>query len=211
MENVRGLNIDVLTGAINPLPRTRDKGDDGLWVSFSNESHYSDVKTRDEGRPVFEMQTYIKIVVPGDATSIVFRPIRNEDKERFPQQYQAFLQGQSQIQGTPLKGWPHINAAQVDELSFYKIQTVEQLASVSDANAQGYRGLNELRTKAIAYLEQLKSEAPLMKVQAELASRDETIAALQNSLIEAQKAIARIEKRNKKRDVNEVVDEAEPA
>ena len=83
---------------------------------------------------------------------------------------------------------------------------------MSDANAQGYRGLNELRTKAIAYLEQLKSEAPLMKVQAELASRDETITSLTNQLLEAQKAIARIEARNSKKDSKKISEEvAEPA
>ena len=199
MESVAALNIDVLTGAINPLPRVRDAGDDGLWVAFSMESHYSDTKTRDNGRPVFEMAEYIKIMVPGDATSIVFRPVRPGDIERFPKHYESFKLGQTQVQGTPLKGWPHITPAQVDELAFFKVQTVEQLAAISDGNCQRYLGLSELRKKAQDYLEQLKSEAPMQKVQAELHKRDETIEALMQQLAEAQKAIAKINARDRKR------------
>lgn len=192
MENVAALNIDVITGTVTPLPQGRDPGDDALWVTFEMTSHFNDALTRERGYAVFEMAEYIKVIVPGDATLMINRPVRETDKSRFPRQYQAFLVGKSQQLGTPLKGWPHITPAQADELAFFKILTVEQLAVVSDGNAQKYMGLNELRSKAKNYLEAEKSEAPFQRMNAELAGRDEKISTLQAELQQAMEAIAEL-------------------
>jgi hypothetical protein len=179
-----------------PSPRVRDAGDDSLWVSFGMESHFNDVETRAQGRAVFEMKEYIKIIVPGDTTSIIFRPTRPTDYERFPNQYQAFKVGQSQQTGVPLKGWPHITPAQADELAFFKIVTVEQLASVSDVNAQKFPGLIQLRQKAQLYVDQAKSDAPFERVQAELAQRDEKINAQAAEMEMMRQAIAELRAHN---------------
>jgi hypothetical protein len=130
------------------------------------------------------MREYILITVPGDLTTTVFRPAFERDHIRFPKQYLAFKAGQEQIQGTPLTSVSWLNPAQCDELAYFRIQTVEQLASVSDVNAQRYMGLNDLRSKAQRHMEIIKAEAPMNKLQAELASRDETIAALQAQMKE---------------------------
>ena len=184
MEPEQIRSIDVINGVINSLPGTEDPGDAGLSVTFKMHSHFDDVRTRDEGRPIFVMKEYILIQVPGDTTNTVFRPIRKGDEVRFPKQWLAFVAGKEQMQGTPLTSVAWLSRAQCDELAFFRIQTVEQLAWVSDANAQRYMGLNELRRKAQTYLETIKSEAPLHKLEAELASRDETIANMQRQMNE---------------------------
>lgn len=198
MEQVQALNIDVINGTINPIPKTKDQGDDQLWVMFESASHFNDTATRKEGRPIFEMMEYVKIIVPGDTTSIVHRPVREMDIERWPRQYQAFKLGREQQQGYPLSDWPYITRAQVDELAYFKIQTVEQLSTVSDAVAQKFVGINQLRDKAKAYLEQIKGEGPSAKLQAEIAQRDEQIQALQAQLEETMNAVRELQKTKKK-------------
>lgn len=192
MEAEQIRSIDVVNGVINSLPGTEDPGDAGLSVTFKMHSHFNDVRTRDEGRPIFEMKEYILIQIPGDTTGNVFRPIREGDKTRFPKQWLSFLAGQEQVQGTPLTSVAWLSRAQCDELAFFRIQTVEQLASVSDSNAQRYMGLNELRRKAQQYLETIKSEAPFTKLQSELATRDEQISTMQGQLASLLEEINRL-------------------
>lgn len=203
MEQVQALNIDVITGAINPIPRVKDAGDEQLWVTFESASHFNDVATREQGRPIFEMMEYIKIVIPGDTTQIIHRPVRPTDIERFPRQYQAFKLGREQQQGIPLSECTWLSRAQVDELMYFKIQTVEQLAGVSDAVCQKFIGLNQLKEKAKTYLAQMKGEEPLLKMQAELASRDEQLAAQKQQLEQMNAALKELQsqmasKQNKK-------------
>jgi hypothetical protein len=181
-------SIDVLTGQINALPNYTDPGDKALDVRFLMHSHLDDLKTREQGRPVFEMREYIKITIPGD-TSNVFRPIRETDKERFPEQWMRFKAGQEQVQGTPLTEWSQITKAQVDELAYFRISTIEQLALVSDANCQKYMGLSDMRSRAQRYLEQRKEEAPMLKMEAELHTRDEQISAMQAQIVQLKELV----------------------
>lgn len=182
-------SIDVINGTINSVPGTEDPGDAGLSVRFMMQSHFNDVRTREEGRPIFEMREYIYIGVPGDTTSTVFRPVQERDQKRFPRQWLAFQTGKEQTQGTPLTEIAWLTRAQCDELAYFKIQTLEQLASVSDGNAQRYMGLKALREKAERHLETIKSEAPLHKMEAELDKRDEMIRTLQAQMQEMQEYV----------------------
>lgn len=190
VEQIR--SIDVINGVINPLPSVSDPGDKGLNVMFKMHSHFDDVKTREQGRPIFEMREYILIQIPGDTTGNVFRPIREDDKLRFPEQYMRFKVGQEQVTGTPLTEWPQITRAQCDELAYFKIVTVEQLANLSDQNAQRFMGLHQLRDKAKKYLEQVVLDAPMNKMEAELQSRDEQISTLTNQLQEMQRQLGEL-------------------
>jgi len=209
MEKVQALNIDVLTGAVNPMPRVSDAGDEHLHVTFAQASHFNDTRTRDEQRPIFEMKDYITIIVPGDSTSIVHRPVRDSDKDRFPRQWLAYQSGREQQIGYPLSEWPMITRAQVDELSYFKITTVETLASVSDTVKQKFLGLRELSEKAKAWLAARKGEEPALALAGEIAKKDEEIGALQSQLAMMQEAIAELQKANSKKGKKAVdVDEA---
>jgi hypothetical protein len=182
MENVQALNIDVINGTINPMPRLKDSGDDELWVNFESASHFNDTLTREHGRPVFEMMDYVKIIIPGDTTQVIHRPVRDSDKMRWPKQYAAYKIGGEQQKGYPLAEWPYVTRAQVDELAYFKIQTVEQLAHVSDVVSAKFMGLNQLRDKAKAYLEKMNDAEPNMRLAAEVAKKDEELSALRAQL-----------------------------
>jgi len=166
-------------------------GDEKLHVKFSSQSHLNDARSREAGRPIFEMLDYLTIMVPGDKDSIVIRPVREADKTRFVTQWTRYKANQSQVVGTPLSEWSKITRAQVDELAYFNIRTIEDLANLSDGQKHKFMGVNELCEKAKAHLQLLKDSAPLDKMEAELAKRDEQIATLmaQMAAMQADKAL----------------------
>lgn len=153
-------------------------GDEKLFVRFSEEPHLNEVLTRSEGRPRFEMAEYIMIMAPGDKDNIVRRPVREPDKQRFAAHYTRFKSGLSQSVGTPLKEWPQLSRNMVEELAYFKITTIEELAHVNDGVIGRYAGLVELRQKAQKHLDLLREQAPIDHLNAELKKRDEDIAGL---------------------------------
>ena len=171
-----------------------DPGDKDLMVTFASCEHADDAASREAGRPIFAMVDYITIQVPGDKDSTVHRPVRPGDAERFPIQWSRYKNSQEQVVGTPLSSWPQISKAQVAELAYFNVKTIEQLASISDANAQKFMGINTLRSQAQAYLKLLAEQDPLFKLQAELQSRDETIATQAKQIADLQAAVDEIRK-----------------
>ncbi len=160
-------------------------GDETLLVRFYLRSLQNEQKSEEAGRPIFEDVEYISIRVPGNKNSSIERPIRKDDLERFPRHYQAFKnREEAVVEGTPLESWPGVTRSQVEELRFFNVHTVEQLAEISDSNAQNFMGIQLLRTRAKTFLEAAKENANNEKMAAELASRDEQIAALQNTVSE---------------------------
>jgi hypothetical protein len=206
MERVEALNIDVLTGSVNPMPKLKDAGDQFLHVVFAQASHFDDVQTRAEQRPVFVMRDYITIMVPGDQTSVVHRPVRDQDKDRFPLQYAAFLNGKEQQVGFPLVDWPAISRAQCDELMYFKITTVEALANVSDTVKQKFMGITQLCEKAKAWLAVRKGEEPAMQLAAAMAAKDEEMNAMRAQMQMMQEQIAEMQKKKGKKKVGEAED-----
>ena len=54
-----------------------------------------------EGRPIFKDTEYVKIIVPGSSTSIVQKPVRDDDRRRFAEAYAKFKKGDpEQLVGT---------------------------------------------------------------------------------------------------------------
>ena len=154
----------------------RHRGDENLYVQFFMHPMQNKAKTLEEGRPIFVDAEYVRIMVPGDKGNVVMREVRVDDKNRFPKQYQAFKNDEAEIvEGTPLQQWGFLTAAQVEELKYFGIRTVEALSNVTDTNAQKFMGINLLRQKAREYIEATKSDAPIAQLQDEIASRDGTI------------------------------------
>lgn len=174
--------------------------DQNLYVRFYSHPKQDPVKSAAEGRPIFHDTEYVSIMVPGDKTSIIERPATDRDKERFVKHYQAFKSDTDEVlDGTPLAAWPGLTRSQVEELRYFNIRTVEQLASVSDTHAQKFMGINLLRRKAEAYIEAAKGNAPAEKLAAELEMRDNEITALKQAVEELQ-AMAKKPKRKAKED-----------
>lgn len=151
------------------------KGDETLAVMFSKEPVQNKERSLAENRPIFEEKLFIKIDIPGDVSQQIHRRAREQDKLRFPIHWQRFNErtgDQDLASGMPLSEWAQISRSQVEELTFYKIRTVEQLAAVADGNLQNMMGAVVLKQKAKAYLERSTSNdelaAQLKKAQAQI-------------------------------------------
>ena len=161
-----------------------NNGDEQLLVKFFLLPVQNTAKSEEAGRPIFEEKLHIEKRVPGNKDSVVCRKIREKDKQQFAKQWEMYSARTSQdeaIVGTLLEEWPGVTRSQVEELKFYNIRTVEQLASMSDSNAQNFRGAPVLKQKASAYL---KSSMSNEQLSAQLKEANEKI----NKLIAAQEA-----------------------
>jgi hypothetical protein len=126
---------------------------------------------------------YVHILIPGDKTLSVFRPVMPSDKARFSVQYAKWAQNRGESQfGTPLAGWPNLTESQRKELAYFNIHTVEQLAGVADNFAGQMMGVQQLKQSAQKYLDASKERAPTLKLLKELEQRDNAIAAMQEQL-----------------------------
>ena len=129
-------------------------GDKGLFVRFSLRPIQDEEKTAESGRPIFNDQEYIEVIVPGDNLNKVHRKVRPDDKQRFRKAYEDFQsKRESPLDGTPLSAWPLVSRSQVEELNFFGVKTVEHLAAMSDSNLQGIGPLTSLRQKARDFVE----------------------------------------------------------
>jgi hypothetical protein len=88
------------------------------------------------------------------------------DIHRFPDEWARYLAGLAeQMDGTPLKTWAALDPATIEELHYYKVFTVEQLANLSDTNAKKFF---QLREQAQKYLDNAKKGAPSLQMRSEL-------------------------------------------
>lgn len=162
-------------------------GDENLLVKFYMHPRKIQSESEAEGRPIFKDVPHINIMQPGNKDNIINRVATSQDISRFAEHYRKFEARVSQEPegGTPLDEWPAVTRSQVEELRFYNVLSVEQLAGMSDSNAQNFRGINSLRTKAKAFLEFSKENAGAEALATATARNDqleETIAKLSERL-----------------------------
>lgn len=180
-------------------PRLQQQGDESLLVKFEIRPLLDQGASEEQGRPIYRDREYISIRAPGSPDEVC-RPASQRDINRFPKHYQAFKNrvGDGEyLDGTPLAEWPAVNRSQVEELAFFGVKTVEQLAAMSDANGQQLMGFNSLKRRANEWLEQANASVKTQELRGELEKRDEQIAELKAQLDELQAAKPRGRPRKK--------------
>ena len=124
---------------------------------FFTEAVKLEWKSRQEGRPIFEDREFVRIIIPGDRRSMAVEPVGEAHRSRWSREYQAFQAGrEAPVEGTPLSEWPVslMSPARVQELAYFNLRTVEQMAAVNDAQLQNLgMGARELRERARTWLE----------------------------------------------------------
>lgn len=135
--------------------------DAGLWVEFFVWEKRD--KLDIDGKPLTANygKTYVRIMNPGDKTTIVEQPVTQYHKDRFPRHWAQFqnMNGEGQVVGTPIEAWyearrdEDLSEVQLNELRILKFMTCEALATASDAQIQrlGMGGVT-LRTKVSEWL-----------------------------------------------------------
>ena len=122
---------------------------------------------------------FVRIMVPGDKTNIIEQPVREHHKERFIRQWLYFQSknDDGQVIGTKLDQWnkdkpEDFNDHQMAELQILKFQTVEQVATATDAQLQrigmGAAGLRERARGYLTQRNQSESSTELAKTRSEL-------------------------------------------
>lgn len=175
--------------------------DSNLYVEFRMESVLQEFESKKEGRPIFKDVPYLKIITPGDKTKVVDRPVRDDDKYRFPRQWDAFSNQEKQVaDGTPITEWPPLTRSEAMEFKALNIHTVEQLATLPDSSLSWLGGMAR-RKQAQAYLAASKDTAFATKMNAELDKRDADNAALKAQLADLTSRMAEMEEDQPKRRV----------
>lgn len=172
-----------------------------VFPRFHVKAIQNNYKTEREGRPIFDEVEYVEITVAGDTRTVIDERVKDEHRQRWPESYKRFREGQEQAQdGTPLEAWPALSTGQVAEYKALNIRTVEALAALDDGFLSRLgTGGRVIRDKAKAWLERAQGDAPLSKaladiedIKAELAVKDKAIAdqaaeieRLKNKLVES--------------------------
>lgn len=152
-----------------------------LWVQFYPGKLPNEARSRDTGKPEFDLVDFVRIAVPGDTNNIVERPVRDSDQYEWPQQWNAYKNNQSHrpTEGTPVEDWPRLDVATVAKLKALEFHTVEQIANASDAAIQRIgMGCYELRDKATAFIKSANDSALAQKQADELRIKEQEIADL---------------------------------
>lgn len=155
-----------------------DAGDESLFVVFYAGTMKNSARSEEEGRPIVDDVECIRIIVPGDKNSVIDRPASPQDKARFAKQYALFRSGKSeddQVSGTRLTDWPHLSRGQCEELAYFGIKTVEQLAAVRDDIVGRVPGLTTLKQTAGIWLANAKGGAEAARVQKQIADQQAQI------------------------------------
>jgi len=141
----------------------------------------------------YKGKPFVRIMVPGDKTNIVEQPVRDDHKERFPRQWLHFQMQQGDngpVVGTPLAEWhsaapQDFNRSQMEELHILKFQSVEQVATASDAHIQrigmGGAGLRERARMFLQQKNRAEANKELQETKAQLAALQEQMRELVES------------------------------
>ena len=171
------LNNPEFSGAVNP--------DSRLYVTFYKKPQENAFLSNINGRPIFEDVVFCRIIAPGDSLAIPDAPATEEQKQRFPLQWQHFLNtggNEETTSGTPLSSWPQLTRSQVEELRAMKFFTVEQVANASDQQISKIGMLAGMqafafREAALRYLRVASDASALAKAEEETKESRDLLAA----------------------------------
>lgn len=116
-------------------------------------------------------ETYLAVRFPHDADHVRHVQILKDAYEDFKKN------GSREIAGTPVKEWPLVNAAEVENLRVVGIETVEQLAEVPDESLKEFGVSKALRQKAKEYLAHAADAGVHANKAAELVAENEQLKA----------------------------------
>lgn len=150
------------------------------------------------GRPLFDEVTYVEVISPGSpGSSPVFElervfntetglpPVRSHHYEKYAGQVEAFQRNEfnADMTGTALTEWPEISRTMAASLNAQGVYTVEALSNLPD-NRLGVVGPDgrTWRTKAAAWLENVKDSGAATRYAAELQREREVSAQLRADL-----------------------------
>lgn len=182
------MNLDF-----QPRGSTQDRS----YPRFHLRAEQNNFRTQQEGRPVFEDREFVEIFTPGMSLSRPVEEVTQEHKDRWPEQYRAFKDGQEiAVTGTPLEQWPILTPSAILTYKAQGIRTVEDFAAVPDGALQNLgAGSRTMRDKARAYLDSAEAGAALEREGAARQAAEERATLLETQLAEMAQRLAALEEK----------------
>ena len=183
------LNNPNFVGPVNP--------DSLLSVEFFMHEPLDVPKSEQAGKAIHGPATpYVRIQNPGDHTSIIESPVREEHKRRWPDRWLYFqiqngmVEGAAEIPGWKIAEWTELTPEQVRTLQFMRFSVVEQVANASDAQCQrmGMDGMS-LREKARLALRARMG----VEIKQEMEAKEAEISALKDANTKLAERMAKFE------------------
>lgn len=145
-----------------------DHSDDSLYVRFFLHPELEELRSSQEGRPIYRDVEMVEIIGAGSRDKL-HRKATDIDKRRFKRQYESFKSANSEvIVGTPLGQFPFISASERKELEYFNIFTGEQLVSMPDGHIDkvGVNG-RDLIKKVKAFMQMAKDTSVVSRMTEE--------------------------------------------
>lgn len=160
-----------------------------LDSDINNSDSHLHVEFYENDRAPYKGVPFVRILIPGDKTTEIDQPVREDHKERFPRQWLYYQMKNSEgvMIGTPLQEWRNsdpeeFSDRQMAELQILKFQTVEQIATASDSQVQkvgmGAAGLRELARAFLTRKNNVKNNSELEETRRKLQELQEQMAML---------------------------------
>lgn len=173
-DDISSTDFDFEVGRLDDLVSQQAwKLDHQLHVQFYKHAELDSFASEKAGRKIFVEKVYVRILTPANRLNVIEREATPDDRQRFRNKFVAFVErGEQLVNGSPLGELPTISQAQVMELRALKIDTIEQLAGLPDTTAQLLgTGGQELKQRAIRYLDQRGDNATLSEANRALGER----------------------------------------
>ena len=164
------LNNSQFAGAMDP--------DSVMIARFYKKAVKQQFESEKAGRPIFADVIYCEYYPAGNTLVRMDVPAHESHKQRFAKQWAYYQTTQNEDTGgagTPLSQWAILSPADVENLRGMKVQTIENIAAMSDGALQtlgmGVAGMSAhvLRARAQAYLGSAQDSALPQAQAAEIA------------------------------------------
>ena len=156
---------------------------ENLILRFFQQAVPNALKSQEAGREICDQVDFVSIIVPGSRDEVIEK-VGEAQKKRFAPQYEHWRKTQEQPpEGQPLDRVPWLNVAQIRELQYLNIKTLEQLAGLSDTAIQHIgMGGRDLRARAQAYIEAGKGTAELSRYMVRISELERENASLRDDI-----------------------------
>lgn len=148
-------------------------------VIFFVQPVLNQAKSEAAGREIYDEIEMWELRFPGNNLHVPTGRVTDQERRRWPQQYDAFKKMGSHaegISGTPLEQWPFVGRAMIAELRYLNILTVEHLAATDDNGISRIGpGGRKLVECAKAWLAEAEGSANTMALAAAKVQLQETV------------------------------------
>lgn len=169
-----------------------DKKGDGSHPRFFMDKRQNRARSEADGVPRFDDVEMVEILIPGDRLNSPVQLVTDVHRKRWPRQYAAFKAGQDgPTNGTPIEQLPGLTASQAEELRYFKVISIEQLAEMPEGLLMKARPMDgrALQDRAKRWVSTAEGAATEEKLAAENRAKDEKIALMDAQIAELKQAL----------------------